>query len=58
MNCEVAAQHCAFAGSLGLTNLTDDDLAILDFLATKQLNPQALAGTVVDVFGGTASFYV
>jgi hypothetical protein len=33
-------------------------LACFDLLATIQLDAKALAGTIVDIFGGTASFYV
>jgi hypothetical protein len=55
MNGEVAADFSADAGALGHADLTDNNLAGLDFLAAEQLNAEALAGTIMDVFGCTAS---
>jgi hypothetical protein len=58
VNGEVAAKHCAFTGALAHANLADDNLANFYFFATKELNAKALAGTIVDIFGGTACFYM
>jgi hypothetical protein len=55
---EVTAHFGAGTGTLGHADLADDDLAGLNFLAAKKLNAKALAGAVVDIFGGTASFDV
>lgn len=55
---KVAADKRAFAGALGHADLAYDNLASLYFLAAKKLNAKALAGGVVDVFAGTASFDV
>lgn len=54
----VAAEVGAFAGDLVLADLADDDIAFSDGLATKYFQAEALAGTIVDVFTGTPSFYV
>jgi hypothetical protein len=37
--------------------LTNENLAVFNFLATKPLNAKALASIVMDVFGGTPSLY-
>jgi hypothetical protein len=58
VNSEVTASASALTGTLGHTNLTNDNLAILDLLATVYLNTKSLAGTVVDIFGGTTRFNV
>ena len=55
---EVAAEEGALTRTLGLASLADDDLAGFDLLATKNLNAEALAGTVAVVFTGTTSFDV
>jgi hypothetical protein len=55
---KVTAQEGAGAGALGHADLTDDNHTGFDFLAAVKLNAEALAGTIVDVFGGTASFDV
>ena len=41
---KVTAVSGAFAGALGQADLTDDNLAFEDFLATKKLDAEALAG--------------
>lgn len=56
MNGEVAADFCAVTAALRHTDLADDDLAGFNFLAAADLDAEALAGRVVDIFGGTASF--
>jgi hypothetical protein len=58
VNGEVTAQLGAITGALSQADLADDNLADFDFFATKQLDAEALTRTVVDIFGGTASFYV
>jgi hypothetical protein len=58
VNREIAANKGAVACELGLANLTNNNLAGIYFLATKTLHTQALAGGIVDVFTGTACFYV
>jgi hypothetical protein len=55
---KVAADARAFTWALGHADLADDNLTGLNFCATKQLNAKALAGAVVNIFGGTASFDV
>ena len=47
---EIAAQFGANASALGQANLADDHLAGLNFLATIQLNTEALTWAVVYVF--------
>ena len=54
----ISAELRAFAGALRHADLADNNLAGLDLLACIQLHAKALAWTIVDVFGGTASFYV
>lgn len=58
MNGVIIAQCSTFAGSLRQTDLTNDNLAGLDLLAGIQLHAKALARTIMDVFGGTAGFYM
>jgi hypothetical protein len=58
MNSEVAAYKCAITGKFGLADLPNDNFTSVDFLATKTLHTQALAGGVMNVFTGTACFYV
>lgn len=48
---EIAAEIGARAGLFGFTDLANDDLAGVDFLAAKKFDAEALAGRVVDVFG-------
>jgi hypothetical protein len=55
---EVAAERGAFAGALGEAGLADDHLAGFDLLAAIALDAKALPGRIMDIFGGTASFYV
>lgn len=55
---EVAADLGANAGALGHANLAYDHLADFYNLATENLYTKTLAGTVVNIFGGTASFDV
>ena len=55
---EVLGHVGARAGNLGRAGLADDDFAVFDFLTTKTLNTEPLTGGVVDIFGGTSSFYV
>ena len=54
----VAAHHSAFASKLRHTNLAEDDFAGLYFLAAAALKTKPLAGTVFDIFRGTARFDV
>jgi hypothetical protein len=56
MNGEVAADFGAGAGALAHADLADNDLAGFDLFATKQLNAETLARTIVDVFGCTTGF--
>jgi hypothetical protein len=56
VNGEITAHFSTDAGTLGLANLTDDNLAGFDLFATIELHPEALARTVMNVFGGTAGF--
>jgi hypothetical protein len=58
VNRKVTGQAGADAGALRQADLTDDDLADFDLLAAEQLNTEPLAGAIVDVFGGTASFHM
>jgi hypothetical protein len=58
MNCEISRHICAWTSNLGSTSLAHQNLTISDFLATKALDAKALASIVMDVFGGTASFYM
>ena len=58
MNREITRHIGARTCKFGCTSLTNEDLAVFDFLATKALDAKALASIVMDVFGGTASFYV
>ena len=58
VNGEIAGHISAWAGNLGGAGLANEDLAVLDFLAAEALDAEALTSIVVDVFGGTASFYV
>jgi hypothetical protein len=58
MNSEVTAGVGACAGTLGLADLTNDNLANTDFLTTEELNAEALALTVAGIFASTACFYV
>ena len=58
VNSEIARHVGAWACELGRAGLTDENFAVFDFLATKTLDAEALASIVMDVFGGTASFYV
>lgn len=58
VNREVAADFGADAATLGHADLANDNLAGFDLLATRNLDPEALAWAIVDVFGGTAGFDV
>ncbi len=55
---EVTAEEGAGASALGHAYLADNNHAGFDFLAAVQLNSETLTGTIVDIFGCTASFYV
>ena len=55
---EIAGHVSAWACNFRSTSLTDENFAVFDFLATEALDAKALASIVMDVFGGTASFYV
>jgi len=55
---EVTAGVCASTSALGLADLAHDNLADADFLATEQLNTEALALAVAGIFAGTACFDV
>ena len=55
---EVTAQLGAVAGALRQADLADDYLADRDFLATRNFDAEALAGTISSIFGSTASFYM
>ncbi len=50
MDGEVAADSRPFTGALGKADLADDDLADFDGLAAIDLNTEALAWTIVNVF--------
>jgi hypothetical protein len=56
MNCEITAHFSSYAGSFAHAYLSNYDLSNFDVLAAKKLNPKSLAGGVVDILGGTASF--
>ena len=56
VNREVPGHISTWAGDLGATGLTNNDLAIFNFLATKTLDAEALASVIMDILGGTASF--
>ena len=58
MNREVFGHVSAWAGDFGRAGLADDDFTVFDFLTTKTLNTKSLTGVVVDILGGTSSFYV
>lgn len=58
MNSEVAAKLCSFAGTFAESDLANNYLAGFDFFTTIELNAKPLAGAVMDIFGGTASFYM
>jgi hypothetical protein len=53
---EVAANFGADAWPLGHTDLADNNLAGFDLFAAKQFDAEALARTIMDVFGCTAGF--
>lgn len=56
VDCIIAGDISAFAGPFSLANLADQDVAVFDFLAAKNLNTQPLAGAVVDITYCTACF--
>ena len=56
MDGEIAGDVGSLASNLRGASLADDDFAVLDFLATKTLHAETLAGVIMDIFGGTASF--
>jgi NADPH:quinone reductase-like Zn-dependent oxidoreductase len=58
VNSEITAGESTVATTLGAAGLTNDNLAGLNFLATKNLNTKALAWAVMYVFGCTACFDV
>jgi hypothetical protein len=55
---EVAADTGANTSTLAHTNLADDNLACLNTLATGNFYAEALARTIMNVFGCTAGFDV
>jgi hypothetical protein len=55
---EVAGSLGAGTCALGHANLAHDNLALVDLLATKYLNTEALALAVASIFGCTTCFYV
>ena len=56
MDRKIAAHVSTWASNLSATGLAHENFAVANSLATKTLHTEALAGIVVDVFGGTASF--
>ena len=58
MNGEIARHVGSWASKFRGTSLTNKNFAVFNFLATKALDAEALASIIMDVFGGTASFYV
>ena len=52
----VAGLEGAGAGDFGVAGLADEDFAGTHGLAAEAFDAEALTGTVVDVFGGAASF--
>ena len=52
----VAGKEGTWAGDFGTAGLADEDFASFDFLAAKTFDAEALAGIVVNIFGGSASF--
>ncbi len=50
MNREIAAHHGAFTGALSHTDLTNDNLTVLDLLAAINFDAEPLAGTIMNVF--------
>lgn len=56
MDSEIATHKGAWAGDFCRASLTDEDFASLDGLAAKALDAKALAGVIMVVFAGTASF--
>ena len=55
---EIARHISTLASELRSASLADENFAGFNLLATKALDAQALAGIVVDIFGGTASFHM
>jgi hypothetical protein len=58
VNSKVFAHFGAFAWELGHADLSKDNLANSNFLATTALNTKSLAGAVSGIFSGTARFNV
>jgi hypothetical protein len=58
MNRKIARHVSARTSKFGRASLADENFTVLYFLATKALNAKALTSIIMDVFGGTASFYV
>lgn len=58
MDGKVAADKSTWAGNFSSANLTYDNFARFNGLATKTFDTKTLAGIVVKVFAGSASFDV
>ena len=58
MNGEIARHVSARTGNFGGASLANENFAVFDFLSAEALDAEALTGIVVNIFGGTASFYV
>ena len=56
VNCEVAAHKSAWPGDFRTASLADENFASFNFLTAKTLDSKTLAGIIVDIFAGSASF--
>ena len=56
MNREVTAHESARTSKFGCASLANENFTGFNGLATKAFDAEALAGIVMDVFTGTASF--
>jgi len=54
----ILRDESAGAGDFGAAGLTDENFASLDGLTAKTFDAKTLAGVVVNVFAGSASFDV
>ena len=55
---EVFGHVSSLAGDFSRTGLADENFACFYLLAAKAFDAKALAGIIVNIFGGTASFNV
>ena len=55
---EVAGHVSALASDFGRAGLADENFAVSDFLASEAFYTESCAGIIVNIFGGTACFYV